>query len=83
VRVCLIRVLRRTLAGEPAHEPAAMARYSAALHAFVEAHGGVYFDDRDDPALAQLPYSDGDHVARDAREPYTRRLWEKLQAHEP
>lgn len=83
VRVCLVRVLRRTLAGERAHEPAAMAQYSADLRAFVEAYGGVYFDDRDDPALAHLPYSDGDHVAREAREPYTRRFWEKLRAFEP
>jgi hypothetical protein len=83
IRVCLIRVLRRTLAGEPAPEPPAMAKYSADLRAFVEANGGVYFDDREDPLLARLPYADGDHVARAAREPYTRRLWEKLQAYEP
>jgi hypothetical protein len=83
IRLCLIRVLRRTLAGEPAQEPPAMARYSADLRAFVEARGGVYFDDREDPFLARLPYADGDHVARAAREPYTRRLWDKLQAYEP
>jgi hypothetical protein len=83
MRVCLIRVLRRTIGGTPAPEPSAMARYSGDLRNFVEAHGGVYFDDREDPVLAQLPYADGDHVTRDAREPYTRRLWEKLQAYEP
>lgn len=82
-RLCLIRVLRRPLSGEPAEESAALTRYSSDLRAFAEANDVVYFDDREDPALAALPYADGDHVTRDARAPYTRRLWEKLQAYEP
>jgi len=83
IRLCLIRVLRRPVGGAPDEEPEALTRYSADMRAYVEDRGGVYFDDREDPALALLPYSDGDHVAREAREPYTRRLWEKLRAYEP
>ncbi|ODS52305.1 MAG: hypothetical protein ABS36_17045 [Acidobacteria bacterium SCN 69-37] len=80
IRLCLVRVLRRTQAGEPAVETPALARYTADLRRYVEARGAVYFDDRDDPELAALPYADGDHVAREARAPYTRRFWQKLQA---
>jgi hypothetical protein len=83
IRVCLIRVLRRPVGNASPDEPPALTQYSADLRAFVEAHGGVYFDDREDPVLADLPYADGDHVAREAREPYSRRLWEKLQTIEP
>lgn len=83
LRVCLIRVLRRPVDGAPAAESARMTRYSQDMRTFVEAQGGVYFDDRDDPELARLPYADGDHVAREARAPYTRHLWQRLQALEP
>jgi hypothetical protein len=83
VRVCLIRVLRRPADGTPPAQPDAMTRYSQDMRTFVEAHGGVYFDDREVPELARLPYADGDHVAREARAPYTRHLWQRLQALEP
>lgn len=83
VRLCLIRVLRRPVGDAPSGEPEALTQYSKDLRAYVEARGGVFFDDRDDPALARLPYADGDHVAREARAPYTRRFWEKLRALEP
>jgi hypothetical protein len=83
IQLCLVRVLRRPVGDAPPGEPAALTRYSSEMRAYVEANGGVYFDDREDPALARLPYADGDHVAREARAPYTRRLWEKLRAYEP
>ena len=83
LRVCLIRVLRRPADGVPAAQPEAMTRYSQAMRTFVEARGGVYFDDREATDLALLPYADGDHVAREARAPYTRHLWQRLQALEP
>jgi len=83
LRVCLIRVLRRPADGAPAAQPEAMTRYSQAMRTFVEARGGVYFDDREATDLALLPYADGDHVAREARAPYTRHLWQRLQALEP
>lgn len=82
-RVCFIRVLRRPVDGAPPDEPEALRRYSQDMREYIESRGGVYLDDRDDPALAGLPYADGDHVAREARAPYTRRLWQKLQALEP
>lgn len=82
-RVCFIRVLRRPIDSAPAEEPMALQRYSADMKRYVEAGGGVYLDDREDPALATLAYADGDHIARDARAPYTERLWQKLRVREP
>jgi hypothetical protein len=79
IRLCFVRVLRRPVDGRPPDESPALLQYSADMKAYVEAHGGVYFDDRDDPELARLPYADGDHVSRDAREPYTRNFWRRLQ----
>jgi hypothetical protein len=55
----------------------------ADLRAYVQARGGVLLDDRDDPALARLPYADGDHVTRDARLPYTDRFWARVAALTP
>ena len=82
-RVCFIRVLRRPIGDAPAEEPVALQRYSGDMKRYIEARGGVYLDDRDDPVLATLAYADGDHIARDARAPYTERLWQKLRAYEP
>ncbi len=82
VRLCLVRVARRAQPDGLPVETLALARYSADFRQYVEARGAVYFDDRDDPELAALPYADGDHVAREARVPYTRRFWQKLQAYD-
>jgi hypothetical protein len=79
LHLLFVRVLRRPVDGEPPAESAALQRYVADLRAYIAAHGAAYLDDRDDPALARLPYGDGDHVAAEARIPYTERFWVRLQ----
>ncbi len=79
LRLVFVRVLRRPEHGQPPAEAPQMRQYVTQLRAYIEARGGFLLDDRDVPALAQLPYADGDHVARDARGPYTDLLWERLQ----
>jgi hypothetical protein len=79
LRLCFVRVLRRPVNGQPPPESPELQRYVVDLGAYIRAHGAVFFDDRDDPELARLEYADGDHVSRDARDPYTRRFWAKVQ----
>lgn len=80
IRLCFIRVLRRPANGQPPRESGDLRQYVRDLAAYLEAQNVAYIDDRTDPALARFSYADGDHVADDARLPYTERLWPKLQA---
>jgi len=82
LRLGFVRVLRRPENGHPPDETPEMTQYIADLRAYIEARGGVLFDDRRSPELARLPYDDGDHVAREARVPYTDFFWQRLQAFE-
>lgn len=77
--LCFVRVLRRPINGAAPPESARMQQYVRDLRAYLEAEGVGFIDDRDDPVLATLPYADGDHIARDARVPYTDRFWDKVQ----
>jgi hypothetical protein len=83
LRLCFVRVLRRPVNGQPPPESPALQRYVKDLRAYLAANGAVFIDDRDDPSLAQLPYADGDHVSRDARDPYTRKFWTKIEGPKP
>jgi hypothetical protein len=79
LHLCFVRVLRRPVNGAPPPEAPELQRYVRDLRTYITAHGGALLDDRDDPSLARLPYEDGDHVAAEARIPYTNRFWERLQ----
>jgi hypothetical protein len=78
LRIGFVRVLRRPDGGEPPPEPPALARYVADLAAYLQSQEAVFLDDRADPSLARLPYADGDHIAREARVPYTDRFWARV-----
>ena len=79
LRVCFIKILRRPTAdGHPAVESAALQQYTKDLRAWLEARGMVFFDDRDNPEMAKLPYADGDHVDGAAMTPYAELLWAQL-----
>jgi hypothetical protein len=80
LHLCFVRVLRRPVHQAPPPESPELQHYVRDLGAYITEHGGVLIDDRDDPALARLPYEDGDHVAAEARIPYTDRFWEKLKS---
>lgn len=78
LRLCFIRVLRRPVNGQPAPESAGLQHYVRDLRAYLEAHGTLFIDDRDDPELAGFAYADGDHIANEEFDRYTDRLYEKL-----
>jgi hypothetical protein len=80
LKLCFIRVVRRPENGRPSPDSAALQRYIADFRAYVEARGAVFMDDRDDPRLSALPYSDGDHITEAARFTYTELFWPKVQA---
>jgi hypothetical protein len=78
-KLCLIRVQRRPVGGQPPPQSQALRRYMAGLRAYVEARGAVLHDDTGDPGMTLDMYADGDHVARSARERYTALLFERLR----
>jgi len=83
LRLCFVRVLRRPVNGQPPPESPELQRYVRDLREFITRGGATFIDDRDDSALAQLAYADGDHISRDARDAYTRRFWSKVQGQSP
>jgi hypothetical protein len=80
LRVCFVRVVRRPEQGRPPVDTEALARYVRDLRAYLLANGAAFIDDREDPRLARLPYSDGDHITEAARPLYTDMFWPKIQA---
>lgn len=82
IRLCFVRVLRRPVNGRPPPESRALSEYVRKLADYLKREGVAFIDDRDDPVMASLLYGDGDHVAAEAREPYTDLFWRKLQAFE-
>lgn len=79
-QVCFIKILRRPAAdGHPSPESPALQQYTKDLRAWLEAHGMVFFDDRDNPAMAKLRYADGDHADSSAMTPYAELLAAALE----
>jgi hypothetical protein len=74
LHLCFVRVLRRTENGQPPPESPAMTRYVQRLRGYLESHGAVLRDDRDDPVMATIEYADGDHIGRGERVRYTDRF---------
>ena len=71
LQLVLVRVQRRPINGQPPFQSAALKRYVSKLAAYVEANGGIFFDDTGDPAQALDWYEDGDHLSREGRRRYT------------
>lgn len=80
IRVCFVRVVRRPDDGRPPQDSPALAEYVRKFREYVLARGAAFLDDKDDPRLAQLPYSDGDHIIEAARPLYTDLFWPRIQA---
>ena len=80
LRLCFVRVVRRPDNGRPPEDSPALRRYVDAFEAYVVERGAAFMDDRDDPRLSRLPYSDGDHITDAARPAYTEMFWPKIQA---
>ena len=79
LRVVFIKVLRRPVDGHPPPDSAALQRYTTDLRAWLVARGAEFIDDRDDPAMAALPYADGDHIAGEGMTPYAELLAARLE----
>ena len=79
----LVRVQRRPVNGRPPEQSAALRRYVAKLHAYVESHGGVFMDDTGDPAETIDLYEDGDHLSRAGRRRYTELFAARLRQRFP
>ncbi len=83
LRLCFVRVLRRPQNGRPPDESPELSRYVRDLRSYVEAHGGVLLDDRNDPEMARIPYADGDHIARGEPRHYTDLFFARLSKLSP
>ena len=79
LNVCFIKVLRRPVDGHPPPESPALQQYTKDLRAWLTARGMLFFDDRDNPAMAELEYADGDHLAGGAMTPYAELLAAQLE----
>lgn len=80
LKLCFVRTQRRAPGGGLRPESPALVQYMRDLREYIERGGGALIDDQHDQEIAQLPYDDLDHTARDARLPYTEILARKLKA---
>jgi hypothetical protein len=71
-------VQRRPLDNRPPYQSPALQRYVARLARYIEANGGIFFDDTGDPAQTLDWYEDGDHLSRDGRRRYTEQFATRL-----
>lgn len=67
----LVRVQRRPVDNRPPYQSPALQRYVAKLARYIEANGGIFFDDTGDPQQTLDWYEDGDHLSREGRRRYT------------
>lgn len=77
--LCFVRVQRRPAGGRPPAQSRAMRRYVSELREYIEANGGILHDETGDTAITLDMYADGDHIASDARRPYTAMFFERLR----
>ena len=78
-KLCFVRVQRRPVDGRPPVQSPALRAYVKALREYVQSHGAVLHDDTGDPAITLDMYEDGDHIARHARDRYTRLFFDRLR----
>ncbi len=79
VRVAFIRVQRRPSAQGPPAQPEPLVQYIRDLRRYLADHGAYFQDEWGDPDQPLSIYADGDHVAREARIPYTERFFQKAR----
>ncbi len=74
IKVCFVRVQRRPVGNKPPPQSPRMQEYMRQFRAYVE-RGGMYFhDDTGDKMQTLAMYEDGDHIAREHRQRYTRQF---------
>jgi hypothetical protein len=75
IRVGFVRVQRRPINNRPPEQSPRLQQYMRDFKAYVEAQGMLFHDDTGDPQQTLAMYEDGDHVAREHRQRYTRIFW--------
>ncbi|MBA3295866.1 MAG: hypothetical protein H0U19_02940 [Acidobacteria bacterium] len=78
ITLFFVRVQRRPEGGRPPGQSDALRRYVARLREYVLLRGALWRDDTGDAALTIDLYSDGDHLAREARPRYTGLFWNRV-----
>ena len=78
-KLCMVRVQRRPVGGRPPAQSPALRRYVSDLREYLQQHGAVLHDDTGDPEITLDMYEDGDHIARAARDRYTRVFYSRLR----
>jgi hypothetical protein len=78
LQLVLVRVQRRPIDNKPPYQSPALRRYVARLAQYIEANGGIFFDDTGDPSQTLDWYEDGDHLSREGRRKYTEAFGARL-----
>jgi hypothetical protein len=74
LKVCFVRVQRRPVGNQPPPQSPRMQEYMREFRAYVESQGMAFHDDTGDPMQTLAMYEDGDHIAREHRQRYTRQF---------
>lgn len=74
LKVCFVRVQRRPVDNKPPAQSPRMQAYMREFRAYVEREGMYFHDDTGDPMQTLAMYEDGDHIARQHRQRYTRQF---------
>lgn len=75
LRVGFVRVQRRPVNNRPPEQSPRLEQYMHDFEQYVESQGMLFHDDTGDPQQTLAMYEDGDHVAREHRQRYTRMFW--------
>jgi hypothetical protein len=80
-KLLFFRVKRRPLAGSGvAPEPREMRPYQERLRQWIGEHGGLFFDESQDPAIRLEAYNDGDHISEARRDWYRKYFWQRMSS---
>lgn len=74
ISVCFVRVQRRPVGNQPPPQSERMQAYMRDFKAYAEREGMVFHDDTGDQMQTLAMYEDGDHIAREHRQRYTRQF---------
>ncbi len=74
ITVCFVRGQRRPVGNRPPPQSPRMQEYMREFRAYVESEGMYFHDDTGDKMQTLAMYEDGDHIAREHRERYTRQF---------
>ena len=74
MKVCFVRVQRRPVDNRPPPQSDRMQAYMRDFKAYAEREGMDFHDDTGDPMQTLAMYEDGDHIARQHRQRYTRQF---------